>query len=43
MKGLAIYEIAKIMDLSLSAVEALMHRAKKNLHKELYNYFEKNK
>lgn len=36
-------EIAKIMDLSLSAVEALIHRAKKNLQKDLHNYFEKNK
>ena len=42
-EGFSNAEIAKIMDLSLSAVEALMHRAKKNLHKELYNYFEKNK
>ncbi len=42
-EGFSNNEIAKIMDLSLSAVEALMYRAKKNLHKELYNYFEKNK
>lgn len=42
-EGFSNSEISKIMDLSLSAVEALMHRAKKNLHKELYNYFEKNK
>ena len=42
-EGFSNTEIAKMMDLSLSAVEALMHRAKKNLHKELYNYFEKNK
>lgn len=42
-EGFSNTEIAKIMDLSLSAVEALIHRAKKNLHKELYNYFEKNK
>ena len=42
-EGFSNTEIAKLMDLSLSAVEALMHRAKKNLHKELYNYFEKNK
>ena len=34
-------EIAEIMELSLSAVEALMHRAKKNLHKLLYDYYEK--
>jgi RNA polymerase sigma-70 factor (ECF subfamily) len=42
-EGFSNSEISKIMDLSLSTVEALMHRAKKNLHKELYNYFEKNK
>ncbi len=30
------------MDLSLSAIEALMHRAKKNLQKQLQVYFEKN-
>jgi len=40
-EGFSNKEIAKIMDISLSAVEALMHRAKKNLHKQLYNYFEK--
>ena len=34
-------EIAEIMELSLSAVEALMHRAKKNLHKLLYDYYKK--
>lgn len=34
-------EIAAIMDLSLSAVEGLIHRAKKNLHKLLQDYFEK--
>lgn len=34
-------EITKIMDLSLSAVEALMHRAKKNLKNQLKDYFEK--
>jgi len=34
-------EIAEIMNLSLSAVEALIHRAKQNLQKQLYKYFEK--
>jgi RNA polymerase sigma-70 factor (ECF subfamily) len=34
-------EITDIMDLSLSAVEALMHRAKNNLQKQLKDYFEK--
>ncbi len=40
-EGFSNKEIAAIMELSLSSVEALMHRAKKNLHKLLYNYFEK--
>lgn len=40
-EGFSNKEIASIMDISLSAVEALIHRAKKNLHKQLYNYFEK--
>jgi RNA polymerase sigma-70 factor (ECF subfamily) len=40
-EGFGNKEIASIMDLSLSAVEALIHRAKKNLYKQLYRYFEK--
>jgi len=40
-EGFSNKEIASIMDISLSAVEALIHRSKKNLHKELYNYFDK--
>lgn len=40
-EGFSNKEITKIMDLSLSAVEALMHRAKKNLQKQLQLYFEK--
>ncbi len=39
--GFSNKEITEIMDLSLSAVEALMHRAKKGLQKQLKNYFEK--
>ncbi|KAA3661767.1 MAG: RNA polymerase sigma factor [Calditrichaeota bacterium] len=34
-------EIAAMTGLSLSAVEALMHRAKKNLHSLLYDYYKK--
>jgi RNA polymerase sigma-70 factor (ECF subfamily) len=34
-------EMADILSISISAVEALMHRAKKNLYKHLSNYFEK--
>ncbi|GAB4376945.1 MAG: RNA polymerase sigma factor [Calditrichia bacterium] len=40
-EGFSNKEIAEIMDLSLSAVEALNHRAKQNLHKQLHKYFEK--
>ena len=40
-EGFSNKEVTKIMEMSLSAVEALMHRAKKNLHKQLHNYFEK--
>jgi RNA polymerase sigma-70 factor, ECF subfamily len=36
---LAYKEIAEIMDLSLSSVESLIHRAKSNLQKKLVNYF----
>ncbi len=35
-------EIAKIMDISVSAVESLLHRARNNLRKRLGKYFEKN-
>lgn len=34
-------EIAEILDTSVSAVESLIHRAKKNLEKKLYNYYKK--
>ncbi len=40
-EGFSNKEITSIMELSLSAVEALIHRAKKNLHKQLYHYYEK--
>ena len=39
-EGLSYKEIAKIMDLSLSSVESLMHRSKKNLKKLLYDYYQ---
>ena len=38
-EGLSYKEIADVMDTSLSSVESLMHRAKKNLQKKLYNYY----
>lgn len=40
-EGFSNKEIAEIMNLSVSAVEALLHRAKKNLHQLLYQYFER--
>lgn len=39
IEGFRNKEIASVMGISLSAVEALIHRAKKNLHKLLYHYF----
>lgn len=35
-------QIADVMDLSISSVESLLHRAKKNLQKKLLNYYKKN-
>lgn len=32
-------EIASVMDLSLSSVESLIHRAKLNMQKKLINYY----
>lgn len=40
-EGLSYKEIAAIMGLSISAVESLMHRGKKNLKKLLYDYYYK--
>ncbi len=39
-EGFSNKEIAEIMNISLSALEALIHRAKQNLRKQLYAYFE---
>ncbi|MCP5046654.1 MAG: RNA polymerase sigma factor [bacterium] len=39
--GVGNKDIAQIMGVSLSSVESLMHRAKKNLRKKLFSYFEK--
>lgn len=39
LEGLPYEEIAKIMKKSLSSVESLMHRARKNLQKLLGNYY----
>lgn len=35
-------EVAKIMDISLSSAESLIHRAKNNLKKYLYHYYKNN-
>lgn len=40
-EGFSNKEIARILDTSVSAVESLMHRAKKNLHDLLYDYYHK--
>ncbi len=38
-EDLSYSEIAKILETSVSSVESLMHRAKKNLQKKLSNYY----
>jgi RNA polymerase sigma-70 factor, ECF subfamily len=40
-EGLSQKEIAEIMGTTVSAVDALITRAKKNLHKKLYEYYKK--
>ena len=40
--GLSYTDIADVMGTSISSVESLIHRAKKNLQKKLYRYYEKN-
>ncbi len=42
VEGLPYQEISEIMDTSLSSIESLMFRARKNLQKTLRNYYEKN-
>jgi RNA polymerase sigma-70 factor (ECF subfamily) len=39
-EGFSYQEIAEIMGTSVSAVESLIHRAKNNLQKKLYHYYE---
>ena len=41
-EDLSYKEISEVMDMSLSAVEALIHRAKKNLQKKLWDCYKKN-
>lgn len=40
-EGLSGKDISEIMDVSLSSVEALVHRAKANLKKQLYHHYQK--
>ena len=42
-EGLANKKIAEVMEMSLSAVEALLNRAKKNLQKQLIDYYRKSR
>ncbi|MBC8151611.1 MAG: RNA polymerase sigma factor, partial [Bacteroidetes bacterium] len=39
LEGLSYQEITEVMQLSLSAVESLLHRAKMNLRKRLTNFY----
>jgi RNA polymerase sigma-70 factor (ECF subfamily) len=41
-QDLSYKDISGVMDISLSAVESLIHRAKMNLQKKLYNLYKKN-
>lgn len=43
IEDLSYKKIAVVMETSLSAVESLIHRAKKNLQKNLYEYYKKNR
>jgi len=40
-EDLSYQEIAEVMEISLSSVESLIHRAKKNLQKKLYDCYKK--
>ncbi len=42
VEGLPYQEIADVLNTSISSVESLMFRARKNLQKKLKNYYEKN-
>lgn len=42
VEGLPYQEIAEVLDISISSVESLMFRARKNLQKKLKTYYEKN-
>ncbi|MFP8489236.1 RNA polymerase sigma factor [Gracilimonas sp. Q87] len=42
VEGLSYQEVADVMESSLPAVESLIHRAKKNLKKQLHSYYQQN-
>lgn len=42
MEGLSYQEVADVMELSIPAVESLLHRARQNLKKQLYSYYQQN-
>ena len=42
VEGLSYQEVADVMELSVPAVESLIYRAKENLKKQLYNYYQQN-
>lgn len=42
IEGLSYKKIAEVMETSLPAVESLIHRAKENLKKRLYEYYREN-
>ena len=39
LEGLSYQEVSEVMNMSLSSIESLMHRAKANLKKSLENYY----
>jgi len=41
-EGFSQQEIADVLGATVSAVESLIHRAKQNLRKKLYRYYERN-
>jgi RNA polymerase sigma-70 factor (ECF subfamily) len=42
VEGLSYQEVANVMEISLPAVESLIHRAKESLKKQLHSYYQQN-
>lgn len=42
VEGMSYQEVADVMEISLPAVESLIHRAKENLKKQLHSYYQQN-